>query len=55
MRAARTDKGVHAAGMVINIKIITGIENLVEKLNEVLPSQIRVIGNFYKRFLYKIN
>ncbi|CAG8475589.1 1331_t:CDS:10 [Acaulospora morrowiae] len=37
MRAARTDKGVHAAGNIISIKII-------ERINENLPEQIRLWG-----------
>ncbi|RHZ86447.1 hypothetical protein Glove_51g72 [Diversispora epigaea] len=43
MRAARTDKGVHAAGNLISIKIID-IPDVVEKINEHLPEQIRVWG-----------
>ncbi|CAG8750952.1 13857_t:CDS:10 [Cetraspora pellucida] len=47
MRAARTDKGVHAAGNLISILffyMIIGIPNLVEKINENLADQIRVWG-----------
>lgn len=44
-RAARTDAGVHAAGNVVNMKLITsppGVEDLVAAINNDLPSEIRV-------------
>ncbi|KAK7207409.1 tRNA pseudouridine synthase A [Myxozyma melibiosi] len=44
MRAARTDKGVHAAGNVISAKLIIEDEDIVEKINSHLPEQIRVWG-----------
>ncbi|KAG5355045.1 tRNA pseudouridine synthase 1 [Yarrowia sp. B02] len=44
MRAARTDKGVHAAGNVISLKMIIEDENIVEKINSHLPDQLRVWG-----------
>ncbi|CDK27654.1 unnamed protein product [Kuraishia capsulata CBS 1993] len=44
MRAARTDKGVHAAGNVVSLKMIVEDDNLLEKLNAELPDQIRVWG-----------
>ncbi|GME89770.1 unnamed protein product [Ambrosiozyma monospora] len=44
MRAARTDKGVHAAGNVISLKMIIEDEDIVEKINAQLPEQIRVWG-----------
>lgn len=44
MRAARTDKGVHAAGNVISLKIIMEDPKTVEKINSFLPDQIRVWG-----------
>ncbi|KAJ3054432.1 tRNA pseudouridine synthase 1 [Rhizophlyctis rosea] len=44
MRAARTDKGVHAAGQVVSLKMITENPNIVEKINQHLPEQIRVWG-----------
>lgn len=44
MRCARTDKGVHAAGNVISLKLIVEDEGIVEKINENLSSQIRVWG-----------
>jgi tRNA pseudouridine38-40 synthase len=43
MRAARTDKGVHAAGNVISIKLMED-ENLIQKLNDHLPETIRIWG-----------
>ncbi|KAJ3125202.1 tRNA pseudouridine synthase 1 [Nowakowskiella sp. JEL0407] len=44
MRAARTDKGVHAAGQICSLKMIVEDEKIVEKINEKLPDQIRVWG-----------
>lgn len=44
MRAARTDKGVHAAGNVISMKLIIEDEDIVEKINSFLPDQIRIWG-----------
>lgn len=44
MRAARTDKGVHAAGNVISLKMIIEDEDIVEKINKHLPEQIRFWG-----------
>ncbi|CAA22472.1 tRNA/U2 snRNA pseudouridine synthase Lsp1 [Schizosaccharomyces pombe] len=41
-RAARTDKGVHAAGNVISLKLIMEDEKLIEKVNEHLPPSIRL-------------
>ncbi|EJD07283.1 pseudouridine synthase [Fomitiporia mediterranea MF3/22] len=44
-RAARTDAGVHAAGNVVSMKIIThvpGIPDLVQRINEELPPEIRL-------------
>ncbi|KAH6693457.1 tRNA pseudouridine synthase A [Plectosphaerella plurivora] len=43
-RCARTDKGVHAAGNVISLKLIIEDEDIVEKINANLPEQIRVWG-----------
>jgi tRNA pseudouridine38-40 synthase len=40
----RTDKGVHAAGNVISLKLIIEDENIIEKINANLSSQIRVWG-----------
>lgn len=44
MRCARTDKGVHAAGNVISLKLIIEDSDVVEKINANLPPQIRVWG-----------
>jgi tRNA pseudouridine38-40 synthase len=44
VRCARTDKGVHAAGNVISLKLIIEDENIVEKINSHLSDQIRVWG-----------
>jgi len=44
VRCARTDKGVHAAGNVISLKLCDGESNIVEKINENLSSQIRIWG-----------
>jgi tRNA pseudouridine38-40 synthase len=44
VRCARTDKGVHAAGNVISLKLIIEDPKTVEKINEHLPQQIRVWG-----------
>ena len=44
-RAARTDAGVHAAGNVVNMKLITsppGVDGLIAAVNNHLPSEIRV-------------
>lgn len=46
-RAARTDAGVHAAGNLVSIKIITsvpGVPDLVARVNEELPPEIRLWG-----------
>jgi tRNA pseudouridine38-40 synthase len=44
VRCARTDKGVHAAGNVISLKLIVEEEDIVQKINNALPPQIRVWG-----------
>lgn len=44
VRCARTDKGVHAAGNVISLKMIVEDEDIVKKINENLAPQIRVWG-----------
>lgn len=44
VRCARTDKGVHAAGNVISLKLIIEDPDIVEKINSHLPDQIRVWG-----------
>ena len=44
VRCARTDKGVHAAGNVISLKLIIEDEDIVKKINDNLSPQIRVWG-----------
>ncbi|KAL1838174.1 hypothetical protein VTJ49DRAFT_2976 [Mycothermus thermophilus] len=44
VRCARTDKGVHAAGNVLSLKLIVEDEDIVDKINQHLPDQIRVWG-----------
>ncbi|KIW24791.1 tRNA pseudouridine(38-40) synthase, variant [Cladophialophora immunda] len=44
VRCARTDKGVHAAGNVISLKLIIEDEDIVKKINDNLTPQIRVWG-----------
>ncbi|KAG8531484.1 uncharacterized protein KY384_003113 [Bacidia gigantensis] len=44
VRCARTDKGVHAAGNVISLKLIIEDDDVVSKINEALSPQIRVWG-----------
>lgn len=49
MRAARTDKGVHAAGNILSLKInIPNEETLIDDINAILPEQIRVWGKMRK-------
>ncbi|KZS90778.1 tRNA pseudouridine synthase [Sistotremastrum niveocremeum HHB9708] len=46
-RAARTDAGVHAAGNVVSIRMITAVPevpDLVARINEELPPEIRLWG-----------
>lgn len=46
-RAARTDAGVHAAGNVVSLKMIItipGVKDIVSRINEELPPEIRVWG-----------
>ncbi|XP_075999429.1 pseudouridylate synthase 1 homolog [Genypterus blacodes] len=42
-RCARTDKGVSAAGQVVSLKLWL-IDDIIEKMNEHLPPQIKVLG-----------
>ncbi|KAL4114069.1 hypothetical protein PRIC2_014749 [Phytophthora ramorum] len=44
-RAARTDKGVHAAGQLLTAKLHVGddVEGFVDKVNAALPEDIRVM------------
>ncbi|MCJ1430348.1 tRNA pseudouridine synthase 1 [Sticta canariensis] len=44
MRCARTDKGVHAAGNLISLKLIIEDQDIVQKINNKLTPQIRVFG-----------
>ncbi|KAF8637584.1 hypothetical protein AX17_002653 [Amanita inopinata Kibby_2008] len=47
-RAARTDSGVHAAGNVVSVKMITSIPDVpdtVACINELLPPEIRLWGH----------
>jgi len=44
VRCARTDKGVHAAGNIISLKLIVEEEDIVEKINKALVPQIRIWG-----------
>lgn len=44
VRCARTDKGVHAAGNVISLKLIIEDPDIAEKINSYLSPQIRVWG-----------
>ncbi|KAJ7763584.1 pseudouridine synthase [Mycena maculata] len=46
-RAARTDAGVHAAGNIVSLKMIThvpGVPDMTARINEELPPEIRVWG-----------
>ncbi|XP_029024298.1 tRNA pseudouridine synthase A isoform X1 [Betta splendens] len=51
-RCARTDKGVSAAGQVVSLKLRL-IEDIVERINEHLPPQIKVLG--FKRVTQGFN
>ncbi|KAL2913192.1 tRNA pseudouridine synthase 1 [Polyrhizophydium stewartii] len=44
MRCARTDKGVHAAGQLVSVKLIVEDVDIIERINAFLPAQIRVWG-----------
>lgn len=44
VRCARTDKGVHAAGNVVSLKLIVEDPDVVKKINDNLSPQIRVWG-----------
>ncbi|XP_033757571.1 tRNA pseudouridine synthase A-like [Pecten maximus] len=41
-RAARTDKGVSAAGNLVSLKMSLHVENFLEEISKVLPQQIKV-------------
>ncbi|ODV92103.1 hypothetical protein CANCADRAFT_30361 [Tortispora caseinolytica NRRL Y-17796] len=42
IRAARTDKGVHAAGNVLSLKLVIEDPAIIEKINSYLPETIRI-------------
>ncbi|XP_066465880.1 pseudouridylate synthase 1 homolog isoform X2 [Tiliqua scincoides] len=42
-RCARTDKGVSAAGQIVSLKVWL-IEDILRKINDHLPSHIRILG-----------
>ena len=42
-RCSRTDKGVSAARQVVSLKMVP-VTGLIEKMNTILPDQIRIIG-----------
>lgn len=44
VRCARTDKGVHAAGNIVSLKLIVEDPDIVQKINDHLSPQIRVWG-----------
>lgn len=44
VRCARTDKGVHAAGNMISLKLIIEDDDIVARINAALTPQIRVWG-----------
>ncbi|KAJ7509764.1 pseudouridine synthase [Mycena galericulata] len=47
-RAARTDAGVHAAGNIVSLKMITsvpGVPDMTVRINEELPPEIRLWGH----------
>ncbi|RMZ84634.1 hypothetical protein DV737_g1214, partial [Chaetothyriales sp. CBS 132003] len=44
VRCARTDKGVHAAGNVVSLKLIVEDDDIVDRINHALVPQIRVWG-----------
>ncbi|XVE68789.1 hypothetical protein DITRI_Ditri09bG0098500 [Diplodiscus trichospermus] len=52
-RSARTDKGVSAVGQVVSGRFYIDPPGLVERLNQILPAQIRIFG--YKRVTASFN
>ncbi|XWS75205.1 hypothetical protein CRYUN_Cryun01aG0065500 [Craigia yunnanensis] len=52
-RSARTDKGVSAVGQVVSGRFYIDPPGLVERLNRILPAQIRIFG--YKRATASFN
>lgn len=54
-RAARTDAGVHAAGNVVSLKMITSVPDvpdMVARINEELPPEIRLWGYVRQANIY---
>ncbi|KAK8517096.1 hypothetical protein V6N13_092382 [Hibiscus sabdariffa] len=51
--SARTDKGVSAVGQVVSGRFYVDPPGLVERLNQILPTQIRIFG--YKRVTASFN
>lgn len=43
-RAARTDKGVSAMGQVVSLMMVLDPPGIIERINEHLPDQVRVLG-----------
>ncbi|KAI4335572.1 hypothetical protein L6164_014208 [Bauhinia variegata] len=52
-RSARTDKGVSAVGQVVSGRFYIDPPGLVDRLNSILPAQIRIFG--YKRVTASFN
>ena len=52
-RAARTDKGVSAAGNVVSLKMMIGYPDVVERINAALPLQVP--RPLYKSLLYTLD
>ncbi|XP_027149942.1 tRNA pseudouridine synthase A-like [Coffea eugenioides] len=52
-RSARTDKGVSAVGQVVSGRFYVDPPGLVQRLNSILPPQIRIFG--YKRVTASFN
>lgn len=52
-RSARTDKGVSAVGQVVSGRFYIDPPGLVDRLNSILPPQIRIFG--YKRVTQSFN
>lgn len=42
--SGRTDAGTHALGQVANFKISSAVDSLMDKLNDELPSDIRILS-----------
>jgi len=52
VRAARTDKGVHAAGQIIACKLLM-VPDMINEINKSLPEDIKVFG--YRRVVAKFH